>query len=395
MKISIQMLIATIIAGLIYGVVGEVIYRVFHFWAPSPVVTLVYFGGLFAFIALALALINNIFYSQYPGKILKKSFLLSIALIIVCSLLFEFIYDLIGERIKIKGFDSYVFLIDNSGSMLQNDEYNLRYKAIEDLLADKKDSFEFAVYSFDDEVRVVRPMGPKKDGIDLGQPENAGQTHLYTAMQQLLDDQDAGILDMSSSTRVVVLTDGGPNDVYAAETTIWLNLLDKFADRKITVSTISLGDSQETFMSMVAEATGGVFVNCKDIDEIDGAFVKATAVSKQPRNLLGFRPGNYMNLLLGIMRVVFVIGLGLITALMKTAVCERFINTKSVFISSIIGGTLAGICIEIGMNGFGINATIMRIITCVLVSFTVLREDVMINNYNLVKENGGRSGALY
>ena len=41
----------------------------------------------------------------------------------------------------------------------------------------------------------------------------------------------------------------------------------------------------------------------------------------------------------------------------------------------MIGSALAGVCIEIGMNMFGVHPTIVRILVCALISFTLLKCD--------------------
>jgi len=65
-----------------------------------------------------------------------------------------------------------------------------------------------------------------------------------------------------------------------------------------------------------------------------------------------------------------------VIAVEKTILAERFLDTSAVLMSSAIGSILAGICIEIGMNMLGVHPTIMRMITCVLIAFTLLKNDL-------------------
>ncbi len=62
-------------------------------------------------------------------------------------------------------------------------------------------------------------------------------------------------------------------------------------------------------------------------------------------------------------------------AVEKTVLCERFLNTNSVLASSVAGSALGGICLEAGMNMLGLHPSAMRAALCVLVGFTLLRED--------------------
>ena len=43
-KISLKMLIVSILGGLIYGFLGEILYGILHLFLPRPVVTLIYFA---------------------------------------------------------------------------------------------------------------------------------------------------------------------------------------------------------------------------------------------------------------------------------------------------------------------------------------------------------------
>ena len=59
----------------------------------------------------------------------------------------------------------------------------------------------------------------------------------------------------------------------------------------------------------------------------------------------------------------------------KTVLCERYLNTNPVLISSAIGSALAGICLEAGMNTLGLHPSAMRMALCMLIAFTLLYED--------------------
>lgn len=390
MKISIKMLIGTLLAGILYGVCAEFLYDWLHFNAPSIVTTLVYFGGLFFVLGGAVALVNKVFYSHYRGGIHKKAYVISIIVMLVCTVLFEFIYDFISERKWISGkYDSYIFVVDNSGSMDISDPRNERYDVIEELLSAEDDDFEFAIYTFSNNVFLAREMGPISDGFDFDRHDERGMTYMYSALSQVLDDIDNDVLEVSKNTRVVLLTDGDPSDGGSRST--WLDLMDEYVDRGITISTVGLNYSNDKFMGMIADSTGGAYVSCDDVDELAGSLSYAITYNPNYRNLLGLRRGDYLNALLAVLRILFVGGLGVIVAFQKTALCEKFINTNSVIISSAISGILAGICIEIGMNGLGLNEWLMRILTCALIGFTVLRVDLLgSNNSDDILYNGGR-----
>lgn len=129
-------------------------------------------------------------------------------------------------------------------------------------------------------------------------------------------------------------------------------------------------------MTMIADKTGGVYVKAEDVTTLEAAMNQAAVSHNTARNLLGYRSAFFLNGLLGVMRIVFIALLGVVIAVEKTILAERFLDTSAVLMSSAIGSILAGICIEIGMNMLGVHPTIMRMITCVLIAFTLLKNDL-------------------
>lgn len=372
-KLSKKMLIGSIVAGLIYGVLGEFIFKGLSEVIPSPVLTLIYFTGLFLFLGAALYIIGKLVYSRHKFKVLKKVWVYSFIGILLSSLLLEFVYDLIQQRKKEVVYNSYLFVIDNSGSMNGSDPYGLRYKAIETLLKDKPADFEFGVISFSDNAEVVREMGPISKGIQLGEPINYGGTQMLHTMKYIAEEIDNGNIKADKNTKIVLLSDGEPTDVRFKST--MMKGLKYYVKHGITVSTVGLLYADDDFMTMIADKTGGVYVRCDDVTKLQVALEQATEATKYYRNLLGYRDGSILNILLGIMRILFVGALGLIIAVEKTAICDMFLDSKTVWVTSSVCGILAGICIELGMNAIGINPLVMRMITCVLLSCTFLNED--------------------
>jgi len=388
-KFSWKMMLGTILAGGLYGIIGELIYKPLNGLIPSPVLTIIYFMGMFFFISLAVHLISKLAYSQQNGKVYMKVWVIALLLMLVLSGVFELIYDLIKEGGGIKNSKSYIFAVDISGSMEQTDPMGTRYDAIDRVLDSKADKFEYAVYTFSDpeKITLVRDMAPKSEGKPNFQNENWGSTAIVETFQRIADDIDSGVMKADGNTRVILLTDGYPN----SESGIMAQL-NRFKTMGIPISTVGLVDSDDNFMSMVANATGGNYVKADTLDRLEGAMEEAVVENKAYRNLLGFRSDLYLNWLLAILRILFVGILGIVMAVGKTGICEKFVNTTSVLVSSCIGGILAGICIEIGMNGLGINQTVMRIIAAVLMAFTCLREDLFFNQLQNNRERNSMTG---
>ena len=113
-----------------------------------------------------------------------------------------------------------------------------------------------------------------------------------------------------------------------------------------------------------------------DVSALEEAMNQAAVSQNTTRNLLGYRSAFFLNGLLGAMRIAFIAVLGIVIAVEKTILSERFLDTSAVMQSSAIGSILAGICIELGMNMLGVHPTIMRILTCILIAFTLLKNDL-------------------
>jgi len=378
-KYSMGMLLGSIFAGLIYGIFGEVLYRIGERFLPSILLTAVYFTGLFLFLGLAVYLIGKLIYSQSRWSINLTQWIITFILIMALSCLFEFIYDVIQPSNKLKNFDSYLFVIDESGSMDTNDPQMQRYAAFSSLIEEKPDDFSYGIYSFNDEVQVLREMAPKSVPLDGSVAVNTGGgTAIKGTLSRILSDIQNGMLGDVKNCRVVLLSDGYATDVDVVNKYMITSELDEFSKLGYSISTIGLGEADDELMGLIADKTGGVYIKIDDASQLEAGMSEATVVNKISRNLLGYRDNAFMNWLLGILRILFVVGLGVVIAFEKTILCERFVNTMSVLISSIVGSTLAGLCLEIGMNGIGIPPQLMRIITCILIAFVFLRHDLFL-----------------
>ncbi|MBR1472552.1 MAG: VWA domain-containing protein [Lachnospiraceae bacterium] len=377
-KISLKMLIVSILGGLIYGFLGEILYGILHLFLPRPVVTLIYFAGLFLFVALALGLAKAMMYSGSKGKVHVGKVIILFLILLASSALLEFIYDVVRKPERIEA-ESYIFVIDRSGSMNNNDPNGYSYQALENLLDSKSDKFQYAVYLFADEPELIRNMQPNSVPLDLPLIVNDGGTGIQTTLDQILKDIDNGTLKTGKNTKVIFMTDGWPTDfdgTSASDRRNFMNTtLAEYAAREIPISAVGLMDADDSLMEMIAEKTNGSYTDVRDAAMLDDAFKKAGSTDVSLRNLLNFREPTDMNVVLAILRILFFVILCMIIAVAKTELCENFRNTTPVLISSAIGGTLAGIAVELGMNAFAISPITMRVIACVLIAFTLLGED--------------------
>lgn len=379
-RYSLKMLIGSILAGVVFAIIGEVLYQALHDILPRVVMAEIYFVGLFLFLGLAIWLIGKAVYSRsYKGVPMNQWVKVFLAMLVLTAV-FELIYEIQFTGIN-KKTDAYIFVIDSSGSMAETDPNGLRFKAIENMLAEKPQDFQYAVYLFSDDVIRVREMAPQSDNNMLPWNASDGGTAIKHTLETILEDIQSKNLDLSGlNAHIIFLSDGYSTDINFFNKYGVTTILNDYAEEGISISTVGLLDADEELMTLIAEKTGGVFINVDDVNNLSDAMAQAGNMGKDNRHLLGFRNSGNLNLLYAIMRILFITGLGIVIGLEKTFICEKFLDTTAVLKSSAVGSVLAGICIEVGMNGLGIHPALIRLLVCILISFTLLREDFLGRN---------------
>ena len=134
MGISKRMLIGTAVTGALYFAAGEMLYRFFLGKINTPVVIGLYFLGLMIFVIIGINIIGLTMNRSVKGyrDIVLRCILLCLA-ILAAGALFEVVYE-VCFRQRLNQPSSYVFAMDSSGSMTENDPDNKRYDAIQGTL---------------------------------------------------------------------------------------------------------------------------------------------------------------------------------------------------------------------------------------------------------------------
>lgn len=140
-RYSIKMLIGSILAGVVFAVLGEVLYQALKGILPRVAVAELYFVGLFLFLGLAIWLIGKTVYSRTYKSVPMKQWVRVFLAMLVLAAGFELLYEIeIGKKE-----DAYIFAIDCSNSMYGNftdavtgdfvedgnDSEGLRFRAID------------------------------------------------------------------------------------------------------------------------------------------------------------------------------------------------------------------------------------------------------------------------
>lgn len=108
-----KILIGSILAGIIYALIGEIFYKALEPVVPGVLLVAIYFVGLFLFLGFAIWGLSRFVYSRFYRPIDFKQWIRIFCLMMVGSVLFEFLYELHFPG-KNQLSDSYIFVLDDS-----------------------------------------------------------------------------------------------------------------------------------------------------------------------------------------------------------------------------------------------------------------------------------------
>lgn len=399
-QLDIPILICSLVAGLVGYLISGFVYTIIKelMWSPLAVgISFMIFAIVFIIIMVVVSLLSeNLGYhisKHHDGGQITLALLAIIVLSLLLGTLFEFIYeiDMFSEQDKYLEPTSYVFIIDNSGSMGGmggNDEEGLRYSAIEQIISKKDSSFPYAVYSFGDYVNVERALAPVSSGNNEFQPEANGGTNMKLALQTVFDDYENGLKDqMGNAPKVLLLSDGYAGDIG------WFSSIDKlmksYAKNNITISTVGLGSPDDTLMQQIADATGGVYISVDDVELLEDSMANAITQNSEDRyarTLYTQRNVPKLDFVYGLMRVLFTAILGIMISCAMLFATGKGEDSELIVLSSVITGIIGGLLMELGINLLGISPAIIKILYFLLVAST----------YVTIKAFGGKgSGKKY
>lgn len=379
-KVDKVFLIISTIIGIVLGVIEEFLYKnnIIEFKSRIPCIMLYLFA--FALILGVILLFKGLRNGTYVnfGKVMLLT-LISAIVFVGCSALFEFLYELGGD--KPQQFQTselqYAFLIDDSGSMGSNDGENKRYDAVEDIIRNMTSTNKFSVYRFADKVSCDTPLESiQSSTYRMSNNLNTvgGGTNLMAAINQVIDD----IAESSNRhTKIIVLTDGAPTDNVFGR----YNKTVKNAIRNNTsISSVGFGDPNEQFLTDLAANTGGVYVFSDNISSLTTDLETIVNAQTLPlgknRDLLGYRLDSTSDsFLYGFLRVLFLILLGILWSVIKLLlVGEKKFTQYSAVLSGALCSVAAILC-EI-MLLFGLVDNIVRVVFCAMWACTLIPENV-------------------
>ena len=295
-------------------------------------------------------------------------FLAGAAVLLGASYAFEVIYEFEVETDETPP-SSLVFLIDDSGSMLYNDPGGKRYAAIASAATEAGDDVPYAVYRFSDAVELVRGMAEASEGTALEPGKADGATCMGAAFEKLLDDFDRGKFDYGDNPRVVLLSDGVPTDISQAD--LLNDYVPAFAERRISVSSIALGTEDERFMRRIASMTDGVFLSAPNAEELEAGMEKAARESAS-RTLLSDRGYLQADWVYALMRITFLLVLGLLVGALAAVAYGRRSSVPTVMVATIFTSAAGAFAME-GLCAAGYDPNEAWLLLWVLIALTVAR----------------------
>ncbi len=398
MDFNILATLASLIAGIIYFIPGEILYRTLYGNVPGPITIAAYFLGLalcvFIVILILSKALGNYRHVHYTfNKLIAMVLALTIVGVPLVSAGCEFLYELgISDSAKPK---NYVFLVDNSISMLDNDPSNQRFDVVEQVANTLPADTNVGVYVFADQTASVFGIGQAIPGSITIPPEaiiSDGNTALYGCICDVANELTPDM--QKSATKFIVLTDGAPTDGEHRREAIRI-----CNDKNIAVSCVGFGNYFTSTFEDLANRTGGNFMPASDVSQL--ASNVEEVINKNPvnRNLISSRNDATSNsTLYAILRVLFLCIIGFVFAYLKylNAALSKF--SPGFFIACLASSLIGGILVEVLYQMY-LFELFGRLALCLTFAFTPLLSNSYYSQINAANTRTSHSstggGNLY
>ena len=293
---------------------------------------------------------------------------LGIAVLVLASGLFEFIYEF--DKITPMHSTSYIFLIDDSGSMSGNDPSSERGKAIGVIMSKQDADFPYAVYEFSDSAKLMRSMAPYSPSDTYNFNADGGGTDILGSLETVLNDLERGTLvGAGKAPRILVLSDGYSDD------TGFESVMTRCRDNNVVISTILCNtqgyygyELESDLLENLAARSGGAYVAVTDVTALQQEMETAITTTLS-HNLLSQRYIYASGWAYALMRIVFLSLIGAVWSWIKqkTYCCSHDHSfADKVFIVSCILCVLSSILVEVLFNTGSVPAAAIRLLFCTM-----------------------------
>jgi Ca-activated chloride channel family protein len=449
--LNIPLFMLTLAGGIFWGFVGEWFIGEFN-KANNILLVGLYYTVLFVLTTLA-CLVSELFIepeSLIPSRFLHNFTLpklifsapVSIVAVFFLACLFQFIYSCDGnitrtktppkiieayEDVVIKtGFDDFYFIIDDSGSLINNDPENIRIGTINKLVDDLSDDKRISLISFGHDRPDMSKILQKMTTADEdGKNEFKNFVSRFNSVGPTTDIIDAleknkEILTQKTgrSSMVVLITDGANTEskylsypeIKEKTEASYNDIIEFYKNINIPVYVIFLGDEQYgysifsyptslglspiKFLEDLSEPTGGKVTLIENMEDFESELIKVVTTQKvtktikqavsetkiqfeQLRNLLFKRTDKKQySSLYACMRIVMIALIGLLLGFGISFVFQYRDLLAPFCIGGSISGILAGLLMEFGLQSDLFNGFYMRVFHDILLStmlWTIVR----------------------
>lgn len=362
-KIEPVTLILSILAGVMWLFVGNFLVNILlgNLW--TPLVIAIYFGGLALVLILVTWLCTRLKGLCMPPKSAYPSAFLVVAGIFLAAGLFQIIYS-ITLTPHVKDNSSYIFLIDDSGSIYDPNE--LRESAVKQVMASCDSDFPYAVYGFTDTCWQISNMQAAEKAVSTNLSfKESGTTDIVYAISAIVDEVKSGKIDAGDAPRILLITDGAAGKIGLRKT------LRAAAEENISICTIGMPGAVDSMLQKIADLSGGVHIGIDNIDQLPAA-VQGAAVSSSDyvRTLISLREPTRLDWIYSVLRIIFLLCLGAGYIWIKSLLLRTNDSDADVLIPNLVFVLVGALCIEVGMNILFLPENIMRLVMCI--GFTVL-----------------------
>lgn len=373
-KLNKLFLAIAIVFAVVYGVLGEALYRIVSpltTRVPSICAYIFTYAVLFALILIFRGITKRRYVKI--GSLVKTVLIFSLCFLVIVPS-FEFIYELGNGSIKVGTHSKiqYVFLIDDSSSMDSNDPSGERYTAVEKIINGMDNTDAFAVYRFARKWACVTELGSENSDtyrLELKNLGIGGTTNLMTALNDITKELETN----GVNTKIIVLTDGSPTDNL---TFTYNSTIKNCVENNVSVSSVGFGQPNEIFLQRLADSTGGVYVHSDSVDMLQNSLTTVVdaivSSASSNRDLLGYRlDATEHNILYILMRIVFLAAFGIVWTMIKTALIGETLHADKISKIMAVIACVAAVLTEVLLL-LGVADMLVRIIFCIMWSIVLI-----------------------
>lgn len=310
----------------------------------------------------------------YSGwESMLRYFTFGMVAVFVLTMLLEYVYELNPDK-KIIEPTSYIFVIDESGSMSGNDPEGLRYDAIREIMDKPENALPYVVYAFSSEPKIIRDMGI----LSQNEPDIPvtcdGGTAIRETTLRILQDYKEKKWDGGDNPKIIFLTDGYATDLdngflwFKGNVPEFNAALEEYSNLGINISTVGLGSVDKELMRKMAEITGGIFIRVDQANDLSAA-MQTAATSYAERDLLSARYMKSMNKLFGFFRILFLSLIGTLVGVLLVLAYMDIGSIPLIMINSIVGAVIGSVLLETGVQN-GIYQSFLWFFLWILLAIT-------------------------